>query len=346
MKKKILVAGGTGYIGSHTTVELQNAGYEVVIIDDLSNSNMEVLDGIERITGVRPAFVKLDLKDKEGTRKALEAHPGIDGVILFAASKAVGESVQQPLKYYRNNITTLINILELMPEFGMKGIVFSSSCTVYGQPDPEFLPVTESAPIKPALSPYGNTKQINEEIIQDTIHAGAPFKSIILRYFNPIGAHPTAEIGEFPNGVPQNLIPYLTQTAMGIRKELSVFGDDYNTPDGSCIRDYINVVDLAKAHVIAMDRMLENKSDEKVEIFNLGTGNGVSVLELINTFEKATGVKVPHKIVGRREGDIEKVWANPEKANTVLGWKAVETLEDTLKSAWNWQVKLRERGIQ
>lgn len=346
MKKKILVAGGTGYIGSHTTVELQNAGYEVVIIDDLSNSNMEVLDGIERITGVRPAFVKLDLKDKEGTRKALEAHPGIDGVILFAASKAVGESVQQPLKYYRNNITTLINILELMPEFGMKGIVFSSSCTVYGQPDPEFLPVTENAPIKPALSPYGNTKQINEEIIQDTIHGGAPFKSIILRYFNPIGAHPTAEIGELPNGVPQNLIPYLTQTAMGIRKELSVFGDDYNTPDGSCIRDYINVVDLAKAHVIAMDRMLENKSDEKVEIFNLGTGNGVSVLELINTFEKATGVKVPHKIVGRREGDIEKVWANPEKANTVLGWKAVETLEDTLKSAWNWQVKLRERGIQ
>ena len=346
MKKKILVAGGTGYIGSHTTVELQNAGYEVVIIDDLSNSNMEVLDGIERITGVRPAFVKLDLKDKEGTRKALEAHPGIDGVILFAASKAVGESVQQPLKYYRNNITTLINILELMPEFGMKGIVFSSSCTVYGQPDPEFLPVTENAPIKPALSPYGNTKQINEEIIQDTIHAGAPFKSIILRYFNPIGAHPTAEIGELPNGVPQNLIPYLTQTAMGIRKELSVFGDDYNTPDGSCIRDYINVVDLAKAHVIAMDRMLENKSDEKVEIFNLGTGNGVSVLELINTFEKATGVKVPHKIVGRREGDIEKVWANPEKANTVLGWKAVETLEDTLKSAWNWQVKSRERGIQ
>ena len=236
--------------------------------------------------------------------------------------------------------------LELMPEFNMKGIVFSSSCTVYGQPDPENLPVTESAPIKPAMSPYGNTKQINEEIIQDTIHAGAPFKSIILRYFNPIGAHPSAEIGELPNGVPQNLIPYLTQTAIGIRKELSVFGDDYNTPDGSCIRDYINIVDLAKAHVIAMNRMLENKSDEKVEIFNLGTGTGVSVLELINTFEKATGVKVPHKIVGRREGDIEKVWANPEKANKVLGWKAVETLDDTLKSAWNWQVKLRERGIQ
>lgn len=346
MKEKILVAGGTGYIGSHTTVELQNAGYEVVIIDDLSNSNIEVLDGIERITGIRPAFVKLDLKDKEATRAALKEHDGIKGVILFAASKAVGESVQQPLKYYRNNITTLINILELMPEFDMKGIVFSSSCTVYGQPDPEFLPVTENAPIKPAMSPYGNTKQINEEIIQDTIHAGAPFKSIILRYFNPIGAHPSAEIGELPNGVPQNLIPYLTQTAMGIRKELSVFGDDYDTPDGSCIRDYINVVDLAKAHVIAMDRMLQNKSEEKVEIFNLGTGNGVSVLELINTFEKKTGVKVPHKIVGRREGDIEKVWANPERANKVLGWKAVETLEDTLQSAWDWQVKLREKGIQ
>ena len=346
MKKKILVAGGTGYIGSHTTVELQQAGYDVLIIDDLSNSNIEVLDGIERITGICPEFVQLDLKDKEGTRKALQEHPGVEGVILFAASKAVGESVQQPLKYYRNNITTLINILELMPEFNMKGIVFSSSCTVYGQPDPENLPVTENAPIKPATSPYGNTKQINEEIIRDTIHAGAPFKSIILRYFNPIGAHPTAEIGELPNGVPQNLIPYLVQTAIGIRKELSVFGDDYNTPDGSCIRDYINVVDLAKAHVVAMNRMLENKSDDKMEIFNLGTGRGVSVLELVNTFEKATGVKVPHKIVGRREGDIEQVWANPEKANNILGWKAEESLEDTLKSAWNWQLKLRERGIQ
>ena len=268
MKKKILVAGGTGYIGSHTTVELQNAGYEVVIIDDLSNSNIEVLDGIEKITGIRPEFIQLDLKDKEGTRKALEAHPGIKGIILFAASKAVGESVQQPLKYYRNNIVTLVNLLEMMPEFNIEGIVFSSSCTVYGQPDPENLPVTENAPIKPAMSPYGNTKQINEEIIRDTIHAGAPFKSIILRYFNPIGAHPSAEIGELPNGVPQNLIPYLTQTAMGIRKELSVFGDDYDTADGSCIRDYINVVDLAKAHVIAMDRMLENKSDEHIEIFN------------------------------------------------------------------------------
>lgn len=344
MKKKILVAGGTGYIGSHTTVELQNAGYEVLIIDDLSNSNIEVLDGIEKITGIRPEFIELDLKDKEGTREALKAHPGIEGIILFAASKAVGESVQQPLKYYRNNIVTLLNLLDLMPEFGVKGIVFSSSCTVYGQPDT--LPVTEDAPIKPATSPYGNTKQINEEIVRDTIHAGAPFKSILLRYFNPIGAHPTAEIGELPNGVPQNLIPYLTQTAMGIRKELSVFGDDYDTPDGSCIRDYINVVDLAKAHVIAMDRMLQNKSEENVEVFNLGTGRGVTVLELINAFEKGTGVKVPHKIVGRREGDIEKVWANPERANKVLGWTAKETLEDTLVSAWNWQKRLRERGIQ
>lgn len=344
MKQKILVAGGTGYIGSHTTVELQNAGFDVLIIDDLSNSNIEVLDGIEHITGIRPDFVQLDLKDKEGTRKVLEQHPGIKGVILFAASKAVGESVQKPLKYYRNNIVTLLNILELMPEFGIEGIVFSSSCTVYGQPD--ILPVTEDAPIKPAMSPYGNTKQINEEIIKDTIHAGTPIKSVLLRYFNPIGAHPSAEIGELPNGVPQNLIPYLTQTAIGIRKELSVFGDDYNTPDGSCIRDYINVVDLAKAHVTAMNRMLDGKSKENVEIFNLGTGRGVSVLELINTFERATGVKVPHKIVGRREGDIEQVWANPERANKVLGWTAQETLENTLKSAWKWQLHLREKGIQ
>ncbi len=326
MKKKILVTGGIGYIGSHTVVELQNAGYEVVIVDDLSNSTIEVLDGIEKITGIRPPFVKLDLKDKEGVGRLFEAHAGINGIIHFAASKAVGESVQQPLKYYRNNIVTLLNLLDLMPSNGVEGIVFSSSCTVYGQPD--ILPVTEEAPIKPALSPYGNTKQINEEIIRDTLHAGAPFKSIILRYFNPIGAHPSAEIGELPNGVPQNLIPYLTQTAIGIRKELSVFGDDYNTPDGSCIRDYINVVDLAKAHVVAIDRMLGSKSGENLEIFNLGTGNGVSVLELIHGFEKATGVKVPHKIVGRREGDIEKVWANSEHANKVLGWTAKESLED------------------
>lgn len=338
MNKKILVTGGTGYIGSHTVVELQNAGYEVVIIDNLSNSNINVLDGIEKITGIRPVFEELDCNDKEGLKKLFSANPDIQGIIHFAASKAVGESVQQPLKYYRNNIVTLINLLELMPEFGIGGLVFSSSCTVYGQPD--ILPVTEDAPIKPAMSPYGNTKQINEEIIRDTIYAGAPFKSILLRYFNPIGAHPSAEIGELPIGVPQNLVPFVTQTAAGIRKELSVFGDDYDTPDGSCVRDYINVVDLAKAHVIAMDRMLSNKSDEKLETFNLGTGRGVSVLELINAFEKSTGVKVPYKIVGRREGDIEKVWADPAHANQVLGWKSKETLEDTLASAWKWQVKL------
>lgn len=340
MGKKILVTGGTGYIGSHTVVELQNAGYEVVIIDDLSNSNINVLDGIEKITGIRPLFEELDCNDKEGLKKLLSANPGIQGIIHFAASKAVGESVQQPLKYYRNNIVTLINLLELMPEFGIEGLVFSSSCTIYGQPD--ILPVTEDAPIKPATSPYGNTKQINEEIIRDTIHAGAPFKSILLRYFNPIGAHPTAEIGELPIGVPQNLVPFVTQTAAGIRKELSVFGDDYDTPDGSCVRDYINVVDLAKAHVIAMNRMLNNTTDEKLEIFNLGTGRGVTVLELINAFEKSTGVKVPYKIVGRREGDIEKVWADPAHANEVLGWKSEETLEDTLASAWKWQVKLNK----
>lgn len=343
MGKRILVTGGAGYIGSHTAVELQNAGYEVIIVDNLSNSNENVIDGIERITGVRPAFERLDCNDKEGMQAVFTKYPGIEGIIHFAASKAVGESVQKPLLYYRNNLVSLLNLLDLMPQFDVKGIVFSSSCTVYGQPD--ILPVDESAPIKPALSPYGNTKQICEEIINDTIHAGAPFRAILLRYFNPIGAHPSAEIGELPLGVPQNLIPYLTQTAMGIRKELSVFGNDYNTPDGSCIRDYINVVDLAKAHVIAMNRMIEKKAADNVEVFNLGTGRGVSVLELINSFERATGVAVPHKIVGRREGDIEQVWANPERANNVLGWTAVESLDDTLASAWRWQEKLRERGI-
>lgn len=343
MGKKILVTGGAGYIGSHTVVELQNAGYEVVVVDNLSNSDENVLDGITRITGIRPAFEHLDCTDKEGLRSVFAKYAGIEGIIHFAASKAVGESVKKPLLYYRNNLVSLLNLLDLMPEFGVKGIVFSSSCTVYGQPD--ILPVDETAPIKPALSPYGNTKQICEEIITDTIHAGAPFRSILLRYFNPIGAHPSAEIGELPLGVPQNLIPYLTQTAIGVRAELSVFGNDYNTPDGSCIRDYINVVDLAKAHVIAVNRMIENKSEDSVEIFNLGTGRGVSVLELISAFEKATGVPVPHKIVGRREGDIEQVWANPEKANSILGWTAQESLEDTLASAWRWQEKLRERGI-
>ncbi len=343
MKQRILVTGGTGYIGSHTVVELQNAGYEVVIIDNLSNSNKDVLDGIEKISGIRPDFVEADCTNIESLRQLCKDYPGIKGIINFAASKAVGESLQIPLLYYRNNLMTLINLLEIMPEFGIEGIVFSSSCTVYGEPDVN--PVDESAPIKKATSPYGNTKQISEEIITDYLNSKEGLKSIILRYFNPVGAHPSAEIGELPNGVPQNLIPYLTQTAIGVRKELSVFGNDYDTPDGSCIRDFINVVDLAKAHVIAVQRMLENKSERKVEIFNLGTGKGVSVLELINTFESATGVKVPHKIVGRRAGDIEKVWANPQKANNVLGWKAEIPLSDTMISAWKWQLKLRERGI-
>jgi UDP-glucose 4-epimerase len=307
-------------------------------MDNLSNSNINVLDGIEKITGVRPVFYQTDCNDKAGIEKILTENQGIAGIIHFAASKAVGESVQMPLLYYRNNIVSLLNLLELMPPYDIRGIVFSSSCTVYGQPD--ILPVTEQAPIKPALSPYGNTKQINEEIIRDTIYAGAPFKSILLRYFNPIGAHPSAEIGELPIGIPQNLVPFLTQAAAGIRQELSVFGNDYDTPDGSCIRDYINVVDLAKAHVIAIDRMLNDRSKDNLEIFNLGTGNGVSVLELIHTFEQATGVRVPHQIVGRREGDIEKVWADPRHANEVLGWKAQETLKDTLLSAWKWQKKL------
>lgn len=342
-KDRILVTGGTGYIGSHTVVELQKAGYPVVIIDNLSNSNREVLDGIERISGIRPDFVEADCTDLNALKKLFADYPGIKGIINFAASKAVGESVEKPILYYRNNLNTLLNLLDLMGPNGVKGIVFSSSCTVYGEPDQN--PVTEQSPIKKATSPYGNTKQISEEIITDVITSGAPFKSVILRYFNPIGAHPSAEIGELPNGVPQNLVPYLTQTAMGIRKELSVFGDDYNTPDGSCIRDYINVVDLAKAHVIAVERMLNDASEDKIEIFNLGTGLGTSVLGLIDAFERSTGVKVPHKIVGRRAGDIERVWADPTHANNVLGWKAETSLDDTMRSAWAWQLKLRERGI-
>ena len=343
MKGKILVAGGMGFIGSHTTVELQNAGYEVVIIDNLSNSNIEVLDGIEKITGIRPVFVEGDCTDINVLRKMFTDNPGINGIIDFAASKAVGESVQKPIMYYRNNLNILLNLLELMPEFGVKGFVFSSSCTVYGEPDKN--PITEDAPTKKATSPYGATKQVSEDIIADVIKSGSPIKAVLLRYFNPIGAHPSAEIGELPNGVPANLVPYLTQTAIGVRKELSIFGDDYDTPDGSCIRDFINVVDLAKAHVKALERMLEDKSNEPLEVFNIGTGEGASVLQLLAAFEKATGVKVPHKIVGRRDGDIVKIWADPKKANEVLGWKAEETLEDTMLSAWRWQQRLRERGI-
>ena len=345
MKQTILVTGGTGFIGSHTTVELINAGYKVVIVDNLSNSKADVIDGIEQITGVRPAFEEVDCCDLQGMDKVFSKYPDIEGIIHFAASKAVGESVEKPLLYYRNNFVSLINLLDLMPKPGVKGIIFSSSCTVYGQPDPENLPVTEDAPIKPAESPYGNTKQVNEEIIRDDINSGAPIKAILLRYFNPIGSHPTAIIGEMPNGVPMNLIPYVTQTAMGIREQLKVFGNDYDTPDGTCIRDYIYVVDLAKAHVKAMQRVLDTDS-EKLEVFNIGTGKGVSTKEIVDAFEKSTGVKLNWAFAPRRAGDIEKVWANPDKANNVLGWKAETSLEDTLKSAWNWQVKLRERGIQ
>ena len=344
MKQTILVTGGTGFIGSHTTVELIEAGYKVVIVDDLSNSKIEVLDGIEKITGVRPAFEKVDLRDKEATENVFKKYPEIEGIIHFAASKAVGESVQKPLLYYRNNIVSLVNLLELMPQYGVKGIIFSSSCTVYGQPKPENLPVTEDCPHQKATSPYGNTKEINEQIIADYIHSGAAIKSVSLRYFNPIGAHPSAEIGELPNGVPNNLIPFVTQTAMGIRKELTIFGNDYNTPDGTCIRDYIYVVDLAKAHVAAMRRLLDKDTDA-VEYFNIGTGNGNSTLEIVETFEKATGVKLNWKYGPRREGDIEKIWGNVDKANKVLGWKAEAKLEDVLRSAWKWQEKLRKDGV-
>ncbi len=335
---RILVTGGTGYIGSHTVVELINSGYDVLIIDNLSNSNIDVLEGIEKITGVRPDFENIDCMDYTSMDNLCEKYSDIKAVIHFAASKAVGESVEKPLLYYRNNISSLISVLELMKSHHINNIVFSSSCTVYGQPD--ILPVDETAPIKPALSPYGNTKQINEEIIRDVCHAETELKAILLRYFNPIGAHPSALIGELPNGVPQNLLPYVTQTAAGLRPELKVFGDDYNTPDGSCIRDYIYVVDLAKAHVIAVKRMLEGKANDRVEVFNLGTGRGLSVLEIVETFKRVTGVNLPYKIVPRRAGDIEKVWANPKKANEVLGWKADTSVEDTLLSAWRWQQHL------
>ena len=344
MKQTILVTGGTGFIGSHTTVELIEAGYNVVIVDNLSNSKIEVLDGIEKITGVRPAFEEVDLRDMAATEAVFAKYPNIEGIIHFAASKAVGESVQKPLLYYRNNVVSLVNLLELMPKYNVKGIIFSSSCTVYGQPKLENLPVKEDCPHQKATSPYGNPKEINEQIITDYIHSGANIKSIVLRYFNPIGAHPSAEIGELPNGVPNNLIPYVTQTAMGIRKELTIFGNDYNTPDGTCIRDYIYVVDLAKAHVCAMARVLDQET-EPLEFFNIGTGKGNSTLEIVNTFEKATGVKLNWKFGPRREGDIEEIFGNVEKANNVLGWKAEAKLDDVLRSAWKWQVKLREDGV-
>ena len=341
MKTKILVTGGTGYIGSHTVVELINAGFEPLIIDNLSNSNIGVLNGIKKITGKTPVFENIDCKDYSDLNYFFEKYPSVKAVINFAASKAVGESVEKPLFYYRNNLVSLINLLEIMLKHDTGNIVFSSSCTVYGQPDA--LPVTEQSPIKPATSPYGSTKQMGETILTDTVHAFPQMKAILLRYFNPIGAHPSGEIGELPNGVPNNLLPFVTQTATGIRKKLRVFGNDYNTEDGSCIRDYINVVDLAKAHVVAVERLLNEKQKKRIEVFNLGTGRGLSVLEIIRAFEKATGVKVPYEIAPRREGDIEKVWADTAFANQELGWKAQESLEDTLRSAWNWELKLKSK---
>jgi len=334
-KNKILVTGGLGFIGSHTVVELQQEGFDVVIIDDLSNSQIEVLDGITSITGIKPEYVKLDLKEKDQVANFFDHHR-IDGVIHFAASKAVGESVEQPLKYYENNISTLIYLLQEMTKNGIKNFIFSSSCTVYGQADE--LPITENAPIKPAESPYGNTKQIGEEIIYDTTKA-KDFNAIALRYFNPIGGHDSIKIGELPIGVPQNLIPFVTQTAAGIREELSVFGDDYPTIDGTAVRDYIHVVDLAKAHISALQRLLDAKNKEKMEFFNVGTGKGSSVLEVIHAFEKVSGKKLNYRIVGRREGDITSAYANTDLANKELGWESTLSLEDALLSAWEWQLK-------
>jgi len=335
----ILVTGGTGYIGSHTVVELQQAGYDVIVVDNLSNSSIEVLDNIEKITGIRPLFEKFDLSEREVTFDFFNRNQGISAIIHFAASKAVGESVEKPLLYYRNNLVSLMNLMECQLRFDIQHIVFSSSCTVYGQPD--HLPVTESTPRKDAESPYGNTKRVNEDILRDTIAANPGLKGIALRYFNPVGAHPSALIGELPIGVPQNLVPFITQTAAGIREELHVFGDDYDTPDGSAIRDYINVVDLSKAHVVAIERLMTGKNKQNFEVFNLGTGKGVSVLKMVRTFEKATGVKVKYKIVGRRHGDIEKIWADTSYANNELGWKAVAGLEETLRSAWEWEKNIR-----
>ncbi len=322
-------------------MELINAGYGVVIADNFSNSEMAAVEGVRRITGVDVPFVEVDCCDREAFRKVFEQHE-FDSVIHFAASKAVGESVQKPMLYYRNNLTSLMNIIDLMREFGRSNIVFSSSCTVYGEPDKQ--PVTEQTPRKPATSPYGNTKQISEDMLRDSVAAYDGLKSIALRYFNPIGAHPSALIGELPRGVPQNLVPYITQTAAGLRECLSVFGDDYPTPDGSCIRDYIDVVDLAKAHVAAISRMVENKSEERYEIFNIGTGRGVSVLELVHKFEEVNGLKINYKIAPRRAGDIIAIWADPARANAVLGWRAERSLDETLAAAWRWEKHVR--GIE
>ncbi len=340
MARKILVTGGTGYIGSHTVVELQESGFDVIIVDNLSNSSIEVLDNIEKITGIKPAFEQFDLADKEKTDSFFSRNSDIEAIIHFAASKAVGESVEKPLLYYRNNLVSMMNVLECQIKYDVPNIVFSSSCTVYGQPD--VLPVTEQTPRKDAESPYGNTKRVNEDILSDTAAANSKLKTIALRYFNPVGAHKSALIGELPLGIPNNLVPFITQTAAGLRDELKVFGDDYNTPDGSAIRDYIHVVDLAKAHVVAINRLLSNKNKSNYEIFNLGTGNGYSVLEMVKGFEKVSGVKLNYKIVARRAGDIEKIWADTTFANEELGWKAEKGLEDMLLSSWNWEKHLRK----
>jgi UDP-glucose 4-epimerase len=340
-KGKILVTGGTGFIGSHTSVELLEQGYEVVIIDNLSNSEAFVIDRIEQITGIRPKFYQFDLLDLERLDGFFIENSDLAGVIHFAAAKAVGESVQIPLHYYRNNLATMVNLLEVMVKYKVVNFVFSSSCTVYGQPDE--LPVTENATVKPAESPYGYTKQVNEIILKDLVRSGANIKGIALRYFNPIGAHHSGLIGELPRGVPSNLMPFITQTAYGIREQLSVFGDDYNTPDGSCIRDYIHVVDLAKAHIAAIERLILGKNLNGYEIFNIGTGNGFSVFEIIKSFEKSTGQKLNYKVVGRRAGDIEKIWANTSIANKVLGWKAEKKIDEMTLSAWHWEQKYRAK---
>ncbi|XOV94711.1 MAG: UDP-glucose 4-epimerase GalE [Bacteroidota bacterium] len=338
MKGKILVTGGAGYIGSHTAVELIKAGYEVVIVDNLSNSRAEVIDSMEKITGKKPGFYEFDLCDRDKLKEFFSAESDITGIIHFAASKAVGESVQKPLMYYHNNLDSLINLIEEMKEHNISDMVFSSSCTVYGQPDK--LPVTEDTPFKKAESPYGNTKQICEEIMQDVASANADLKFIALRYFNPVGAHESAEIGELPLGVPANLVPFITQTAAGIREQLSVFGNDYDTSDGTAVRDYIHVVDLADAHVKAMDRMVQKRQRTNYEYFNVGTGHGSTVLEVIKSFEKVSGQKLNYKIVDRRPGDVVKIYANTELANKELGWEASKTLDQMMLDAWRWQQKI------
>lgn len=337
---KILVTGGLGYIGSHTVVELQHAGYEPVIIDNLSNSSIEVLDGIEKITGKRPLFEATELRNKTEVETFFKKYDDIKGAIHFAASKAVGESVSKPLDYYENNLGTLIYMLQHCSKIPGFAFIFSSSCTVYGQADS--LPVDEDAPIKKAFSPYGNTKQIGEEIIQDLCHASSNFKAISLRYFNPIGAHESTEIGELPVGVPQNLVPYITQTALGIREQLLVFGDNYETRDGTCVRDYIDVTDLAKAHVVALERLLQQKNKFNYEVFNIGTGNGSTVLEVIKSFEKVSGKKLNYKIVERRQGDVTAAFADTTKANNQLGWYAKKSLDEAMESAWKWEQKIRK----